>query len=161
LSLADFLLDASRVLIGLGLSVFIGGTLAAALSRRESTSRADEKMFFLEGNTDGALGRAKFVAAGALLLGVLLETQVLGSSLPRRHVWRAVVLFLIVASHVYAVMVVQPKARYYAEKLNTFEESSSSPPPSPWSSKLRAASRKNGVVSVVGFLLALVALVLG
>src|SRR5471030_2089808 len=121
MSLPDFLLEASRVLIGLGLAVFIGVPLSLLLARASRVERPDAlrgaaQKIFLEGEEkeerDGDwLGRARFAAAGALLVGVLLETQVLGSALSRRHVARAVVLFLLVAFLVYSVMVVAPRAR--------------------------------------------------
>jgi hypothetical protein len=97
------------------------------------------------------------VAAGALLVGVLLEVQVMGSSLPPRHVWRAGVLFLLVASLVYSVMVVAPKARYYDERSSTFEENVRAP----WHARRDAARARGSRIDLFGFLLALLALVLG
>ncbi len=146
MSLGDFFLEASRVLIGLGLAVFIGVPLA-------------KEKIFLEGEegTGEQLGRAKFVAAGALLLGVLLETQVLGSSLPPRHVWRAVAIFLLLAALVSSVMVVLPRERYYREKSLTFEENLRPP----WVSRADSARRRAARLDFFGFLLALAALVLG
>ena len=166
MSLPDFLLEASRVLIGLGLAVFIGVPLAFLVGRR--------KKIFLEGEEEkgrGApgilleveegkrerLGRARFVAAGALLLGVLLEVQVMGSALPPRHVWRAVILFLLVASLVYSVMVVAPKARYYDERSSTFEENLRGA----WHARRDIARARGSRIDVFCFLLALIALVLG
>ena len=102
-------------------------------------------------------GRARFVAAGALLVGVLLETQVLGSSLPPRHVWRAGILFLLVAVLVYSVMVVAPKARYYDERSSTFEENLRAP----WHARRDAARVRGSRIDFFGFLLALASLVLG
>jgi hypothetical protein len=146
MSLPDCFLEASRVLIGLGLAVFIGVPLA-------------KKKIFLEGEEGKGehLGRAKFVAAGALLVGVLLEVQVMGSSLAPRHVWRAGVLFVLVASLVYSVMVVAPKARYYDERSSTFEEDLRAP----WHARRDVARARGSRIDFLGFLLALVALVLG
>ena len=148
--LADLPLEASRVLVALGLAVFVGGPLAAILGRRA-------KKIFLEGEEGEALGRARFVAAGFLLVGVLLEVQVMGSSLPPRHVWRAAAIFLLVASLVYAVMVVAPKARYYDERSSTFEENLRAP----WHARRDAARARGSKIDFLGFLLALAALVLG
>jgi high-affinity Fe2+/Pb2+ permease len=91
------------------------------------------------------------VAAGALLVGVLLEVQVMGSALPPRHVWRAGVLFLLVASLVYSV------ARYYDERSSTFEENLRAP----WHARRDAARARGSRIDFFGFLLALLALVLG
>jgi hypothetical protein len=148
MSLPDFLLEASRVLIGLGLAVFIGVPLA----KRKIFLEGEEK----EGEGE-RLGRARFAAAGALLVGVLLEVQVMGSSLPPRHVWRAGVLFLLVASLVYSVMVVAPKARYYDERSSTFEENLRAP----WHARRDVARARGSRIDFFGFLLALAALVLG
>jgi hypothetical protein len=150
MSLPDFLLEASRVLIGLGLAVFIGVPLA----NRKIFLEREGKEGAGEGNR---LGRARFVAAGALLVGVLLETQVLGSALPPRHVWRAGVLFVLVASLVYSVMVVAPKARYYNERSSTFEENLRAP----WHVRRDAARARGSRIDFFGFLLALSALALG
>jgi hypothetical protein len=144
MSLPDFLLEASRVLIGLGLAVFIGVPLA-------------KRKIFLEGEEGEGLSRTRFVAAGALLVGVLLEVQVMGSSLPPRHVWRAGVLFVLVASLVYSVMVVAPKARYYDERSSTFEENLRAP----WHARRDVARARGSRIDFFGFLLALAALVLG
>jgi hypothetical protein len=144
MSLPDFLLETSRVLIGLGLAVFIGVPLA-------------KRKIFLEGKEGESLGRARFVASGALLLGVLLEVQVMGSSLPPRHVWRAGDVFVLVASLVYSVMVVAPKARYYDERSSTFEENLRAP----WHARRDAARARGSKIDVFGFLLAVAALVLG
>jgi hypothetical protein len=103
------------------------------------------------------LGRARFVAAGALLVGVLMEVQAMGSALPPRHVWRAVAIFLLLASLVYAVMVVAPKARYYDERSSTFEENLRAP----WHARRDAARARGSRIEILGFLLALAALVLG
>jgi hypothetical protein len=144
MSLPDFLLEMSRVLIGLGLAVFIGVPLA-------------KRKIFLEGEEGESLGRARFVAAGALLLGVLLEVQVMGSSLPPRHVWRAVTIFLLLAALVSVVMVVLPRERYYREKSLTFEEDLRRP----WVSRADSARLRAARLDFLGLLLALAALVLG
>ena len=102
-------------------------------------------------------GSDRELAAGFLLVGVLLEVQVLGSSLPPRHVWRAVTIFLLLASLVYAVMVVAPKARYYDERSATFEENLRAP----WHARRDAARARGSKIDFVGFVLALAALVLG
>jgi hypothetical protein len=148
MSLPDFLLEVSRVLIGLGLAVFVGVPLAM----RKIFSEGKEK----EGERE-RLDRARFVAAGAVLVGVLLEVQVMGSSLSPRHVCRAGVLFLLVASLVYSVMVVAPKARYYDERSSTFEEDLRAP----WHLRRDAARARGSRIDFLGFLLALLALVLG
>ena len=146
---ADVLLEASRVLVALGLSVFVGVPLAILLGRIK---------IFLEVEEGGErFGRAKFVAAGALLLGVLLEVQVMGSSLAPRHIWRAVTIFLLLASLVSVVMVVRPRERYYRERSLTFEEDLRQP----WVSRADAARRRASRIDFLGFLLALAALVLG
>jgi hypothetical protein len=168
MSLPDFLLEASRVLVALGLSVFVGVPLARLFGRMTRGEARDEQPdtrriaapgIFLEGEEGEGerLGRARFVAAGALLVGVLLEVQVMGSSLPPRHVWRAGVLFLLVASLVYSVMVVAPKARYYDERSSTFEENLRAP----WHVRRDAARARGSRIDFFGFLLALLALVLG
>ena len=177
MSLPDFLLESSRVLIGLGLAVFVGNPLAGLLGRMTRAEEKEEKDF-LEGKEDepsaaGAasplsflskssssspeLGRARFVAAGALLVGVLLEVQVMGSALAPRHVARAIVLFVLVASLVYSVMVVAPKARYYDERSSTFEENLRAP----WHARRDAARGRGSKIDFFGFLIALAALVLG
>ena len=160
---ADLPLEASRVLVALGLSVFVGVPLARFFGwmTRGEEEKEGKKKIFLEGEEgEGnavALGRARFVAAGALLLGVLLEVQVMGSSLSPRHVWRAVAIFLLLASLVSVVMVVRPRERYYREKSVTFEENLRQP----WVSRADAARRRASRVEILGFLLALAALVLG
>jgi hypothetical protein len=148
--LADLPLEASRVLVALGLAVFVGAPLAAILGRRG-------KKIFLEGEEGEALGRARFVAAGLLLVGVLLEVQVMGSSLATRHVWRAAAIFLLVASLVSTVMVVLPRERYYREKSLTFKENLRQP----WVSRADAARRRAARIDFLGVLLAVAALVLG
>ncbi len=160
---ADLPLEASRVLVALGLSVFVGVPLARFFGwmTRGEEEKEGKKKIFLEGEEgEGnavALGRARFVAAGVLLLGVLLEVQVMGSSLSPRHVWRAVAIFLLLASLVSVVMVVRPRERYYREKSVTFEENLRQP----WVSRADAARRRASRVEILGFLLALAALVLG
>jgi hypothetical protein len=158
----DLPLESSRVLVALGLSVFVGIPLArllARITRGEGTDARQEGPTgdFLEGEEGEGLGRARFVAAGALLVGVLLEVQVMGSSLPPRHVWRAGAIFLLLASLVSVVMVVRPRERYYREKSLTFEEDLRQP----WVSRADAARRRASRVEILGFLLALAALVLG
>ena len=161
MSLPDFLLEASRVLIGLGLAVFVGTPLVLLVGRmtRPAEEGEREKKNFLEGEEGerDPLGRAKFVAAGGLLVGVLLEVQVMGSALPTRHVARAVVLFVLVASLVTSVMVVLPRERYYREKACTSEENLRRPR----LSRADAARRRASRIDLFGFLLALAALVLG
>lgn len=148
MSYADTVLEVSRVLVALGLAVFVGGPLANLLGRKKT---------FLEGEEGEGLARARFVAAGMLLVGVLLEVQVLGSSLPPRHVWRAGILFLLVASLVYAVMVVAPRVRYYDERSSSFEENLRAP----WLARRDAARARGSRINLLCFLLALAALVLG
>jgi hypothetical protein len=168
MSLPDFLLEASRVLIGLGLTVFVGVPLAGLFGRMTQTETEEKREIFLEGeerwDEEGKaagfaerFSRARFVAAGGLLVGVLLEVQVMGSALAPRHVWRAVVLFVLVASLVSSVMVVLPRERYYREKSATFEETLRQP----WLSRADAARRRAARVDFFGFLLALASLVLG
>ncbi len=159
---ADALLEGSRVLIALGLAVFVGEPLARVLARMARgegpASKADgPSRIFLEGEEGERFGRARFVAAGSLLVGVLLEVQVLGSSLPSRHVWRAGLLFLLVASLVSTVMVVLPRERYYRERSLSLEEGLRRP----WVSRADAARRRAGRIDLLGFLLALAALILG
>ena len=149
--LSDFPLEASRVLVALGLAVFVGRHLALILGGRGEKN-------FLEGEEGRErLGRAKFVAAGFLLVGVLLEVQVMGSSLSPRHVWRAGAIFLLVAALVSTVMVVLPRERYYREKSLSLEENLRPP----WVSRADAVRRRASRIDSVGFLLALAALVLG
>jgi hypothetical protein len=169
MSLPDFLLEASRVLIALGLAVFVGVPLARLLGRMTQGENEGKRKIFLEGEERGEeregeregeadrFGRAKFVAAGALLVGVLLEVQVMGSALPPRNVARAIVLFVLVASLVYSVMVIAPKARYYDERSSTFEENLRAP----WHARSDAARARGSRVDLFGLLLALAALVLG
>ena len=162
--LSDLPLEASRVLVALGLSVFVGIPLARFfgwMTRGEEEKEGKKKKNFLEGEEgDGSavdLGRARFVAAGSLLVGVLLEVQVMGSSLATRHVWRAGAIFLLVASLVSTVMVVLPRERYYREKSLTFEENLRQP----WVSRVDAARRRATRIDFLGFLLALAAVILG
>ena len=158
MSLPDFLLEVSRVLIALGLAVFVGIPLAGFLGRM-TRGENEEKKIFLEGGEAerDRSGRAKFVAAGGLLVGVLLEVQVMGSALAPRHVTRAIMLFVLVASLVYSVMVVAPKARYYDERSSTFEENLRAP----WHARRDAARARGKRIDLFGFLLSLAALVLG
>jgi hypothetical protein len=160
MSLPDFLLESSRVLIGLGLAVFVGVPLARFFGWM-TRGEWEKKKIFLEGEERGSeeesVGRARFVAAGGVLVGVLLEVQVMGSALPPRHVARAIVLFVLVASLVYSVMVVAPKARYYDERSSTFEENLRAP----WHARRDAARGRGSRIDFFGFLLALAALVLG
>jgi hypothetical protein len=156
MSLPDFLLEMSRVLVGLGLAVFVGMPLAGLFGRMTRGEEKEED-FKSSSSSSPALGRARFVAAGGLLVGVLLEVQVMGSALPPRHVARAVVLFVLVASLVYSVMVVAPKARYFDERSSTFEESLRAP----WHARRDAARARGSRIDLFGFLLALAALVLG
>jgi len=81
----------------------------------------------------------------------------MGSSLPARHVWRSGAIFLLVASLVSTVMVVRPRERYYREKSLAFEENLREP----WVSRADAARLRASRIDLVGFLLALAALVLG
>jgi hypothetical protein len=170
MSLPDFLLEASRILVVLGLSVFVGVPLArlfGRMTRGEGAAAQDgsntKRKIFLEGEEEKGegerdrLGRARFVAAGALLLGVLLEVQVMGSALPPRHLWRAVTIFLLLAALVSVVMVVLPRERYYREKSLTFEENLRQP----WVSRAGAARRRAARLDFFGLLLAVAALVLG
>ncbi len=147
---AEIVLELSRVLVALGVAVFVGGPLARVLGRRK---------IFLEGEGGESEGdaRARFVAAGCLLVGVLLEVQVLGSALPARHVWRTGVLFVLVASLVYSVMVVAPRARYYDERSSTFEENLRTP----WLARRDATRARGRKINLFTFVLALAALVLG
>jgi hypothetical protein len=156
----DLPLEASRVLVDLGLCVFAGIPLARLfgwMTRGEEAKEEAKRKILLKGEEGEAPGRARFVAAGFLLVGVLLEVQVMGSSLPPRHVWRAVAVFLLLATLVYAVMVVAPKARYYDERSSTFEENLRAP----WHARRDAARVRGSRIEIVGFLLALAALVLG
>jgi hypothetical protein len=163
----DVLVEVSRVLVALGLSVFVGAPLAALIARSfrvdpPSAQAGSFSRIFSEGKEGKAeagagLSRARFAAAGALLVGVLLEVQVMGSSLPPRHVWRAAFLFLLVASLVYSVMVVAPRARYYDERSFTFEENLRAP----WHARRDAARARGSRINLLCFLLALAALVLG
>jgi hypothetical protein len=124
---------------------------------RGEEEKEKEKIFLEGGEGKERLGRARFVAAGGLLVGVLLEVQVVGSALPPRHVARAIVLFILVASLVYSVMVVAPKARYYDERSSTFEENLRAP----WHARRDAARARGSKIDFLGFLLALAAVVLG
>lgn len=159
-SSSDLPLELSRVGIALALAVWIGGTLLAAA--------AAAKLFGLLPSRDLAgrvfgeilhvLDRAKFVAAGALLIGVLLEVQVMGSALPGRRIARDGLLFFLIASHVYAVMVVQPRMRYYREKIGDLDTAAAD---DPWRLKFQAQHKRSARVNVVGLFLAVVAVILG
>ena len=157
MSLPDFLLEASRVLLGLGLAVFIGVPLARLVARASQGRRPEAQGVTAQEGDRERLGQARFVAAGALLVGVLLEVQVMGSALPPRKVWRAGVLFVLVASLVYSAMVVAPKARYYDERSSTFEENLRAA----WHARRDAVRARGSRIDFFGFLLALAALVLG
>lgn len=156
----DVALEVSRSAIGLSLSVWIGGTvLAAGAAPRvfaAISSRAQAGTLF--GEILAFLDRAKFVAAGGLLVGVLLEVQTTGSALPPRHVARAFVLFVLVASHVFTVMVVQPKMRYFKEKIADLD---AAPPDDPWRTKFDVQHLRATRVAKLGLVLAVAALLLG
>ena len=81
----------------------------------------------------------------------------MGAALPQRHVWRAVAIFLLLASLVYSVMVVAPRARYYDERSSTFEENLRAA----WHARRDAARARGSRIDFFGFVLALAALVLG
>lgn len=157
---SDAVLELSRAAIALGLAVWVGGTLVAFLTARTlfealpSRSQAGE----LFGKVIERLDKARFVAAGGLLVGVLLEVQTSGSALAARHVFRAVLLFLLVAAHVYAVMVVKPKMRYYREKVADLDAADAD---DPWREKFRHEHGRSEGVNALGLLLALAALVVG
>jgi hypothetical protein len=102
------------------------------------------------------LDRAKWIAAGAVLIGVLLEVQEMGSSLPLRRVARAVLLFVAVASHVYSVMVVKPRIRYYTERMREGEAAGN-----PWRTNVERQTVRNEMVSLFGLVLAVAALFMG
>src|SRR5262245_25492840 len=81
LSSSDLALEASRAGVALALAVWIGGTFLAAVAAAKifgalPSRDAAGRLF---GDILAVLDKAKFVAAGALLVGVLLEVQVLGS----------------------------------------------------------------------------------
>jgi len=157
---ADFALELSRAGIALALALWIGGTLLAAVAAakifRALPSRDLAGRLF--GEILGVLDKAKFVAAGALLVGVLLEVQVLGSTLAPRRIARDALLFLLVASHVYAVMVVQPRMRYYREKVADFDAADQG---DPWRLKFQEQHRRSTRVAVLGLVLAVGAVLLG
>lgn len=165
---SDLALEASRAAIALGLAVWIGGTLLAAGSapRIFAAIPSRAKAGALFGEILGFLDRAKFIAAGGLLVGVLLEVQTAGSALPPRHVVRAGILFVLVASHVFSVMVVQPKMRYLREKIVDLDAaaakperpSSASPPDDPWRKKFDEEHRRATRVTGFGLVLAVAAL---
>lgn len=150
----------SRVLVAGGLAIFLGGTFLAVVVAMKLfgalSSRAQAGEIF--GEILHVLDRAKFIAAGAMLIGVLLEVQTLGSSIGTRHILRDALLFVLVAVHVYVVMVVQPKMRYFREKIVDLD---AAPTNDPWRLKFQSAHRKSERVTAGGFLLALAALVIG
>lgn len=154
----DLWLEASRVAIALALAVWIGGTLLAAVTASKLFARIPSRREAgdLFGEILAVLDKAKFVAAGALLVGVLVEVQTHGSALPTRSIVRAVLLFLLIAAHVYAVMVVQPKMRYYREKADDAGAGAAS---EAWLAKFRREHRKSEAVTKVGLALAVLALV--
>ena len=160
MSAADLPLELSRIAIGLGLAVWIGGTfLAAVVAAKlfaQLPSRAQAGALF--GDILAFLDKAKFAVAGGLLIGVLLEVQTAGSALPGRRIVRAAILFLLIASHVYAVMVVQPKMRYFREKIGDLDQASAD---DPWRRKFQSAHRKSERVNGLGLVLAVLALVIG
>ncbi len=156
----DWPLELSRLLVNAGLAVWIGGTLLSIavavtlFSRLPSRAQAGE----IFGAILHILDRGKFVAAGGLLIGVLLEVQTSGSALATRHVVRDTMIFILIASHVYAVMVVQPKMRYFREKIADLDAAG---PQDPWRIKFQNAHRKSERVSGGGLLLAIATLVIG
>jgi hypothetical protein len=159
MSSSDLALEASRIGIALALAIWIGGTFLAAVAAakifRAIPSRDRAGRLF--GDVLAVLDKAKFIAAGALLAGVLLEVQVLGSTLPHRRIVRDAVLFLLVAAHVWAVMVVQPRLRYYREKIADFD---AAPANDPWRLKFQEQHTRSTRASVLGLFLAVVAVVL-
>ena len=157
---SDLWLELSRVGIALALSVWIGGTFLAAVAAAKifHTLPSRDLAGRLFGDILGVLDKAKFVAAGALLVGVLLEVQVLGSTLATRRIARDGLLFLLVAAHVYAVMVVQPRMRYYREKIADFDTAAAD---DPWRLKFQGQHRRSTRVNVFGLALAVAAVVLG
>jgi hypothetical protein len=156
----DFVLELSRVGIELGLAVWIGGTLAAFLTGSRLFAMLPSRAAAGEilGAVLDSLDRAKFTAAGALLIGVLLEVQTAGSSLPGRRIVRACVLFVLIASHVYSVMVVKPRMRYYRERIPDLD---AAPSTDPWRMKFQTQHKKSEGVAAFGFLLSVAALVIG
>jgi hypothetical protein len=156
----DWPLELSRILVNAGLAIWIGGTsLAIAVAvtlfaRLPSRAQAGE----IFGAILHILDRGKFIAAGGLLIGVLLEVQTAGSALPTRHIVRDTMIFFLIASHVYAVMVVQPKMRYFREKIADLDAASTE---DPWRLKFQKAHRKSERVSGVGLVLAIATLVIG
>ena len=158
--MTESLLEISRVGIALALAVWIGGTFLAAVAAAKifRTLPSRDQAGRLFGDILGVLDKAKFVAAGALLVGVLLEVQTLGSTLTARRIARDAVLFLLVAAHVYAVMVVQPRMRYYREKVADFD---TAPADDAWRLKFQAQHRRSTRVNVLGLALAIAAVLLG
>jgi len=160
MSATDLPLELSRIAIGLGLAVWIGGTLLAIVVATrlfaQIPSRALAGAIFAD--ILAILDKAKFIVAGGLLIGVLLEVQTAGSALPGRRIVRATILFLLIASHVYAVMVVQPKMRYFREKIGDLDQAGAD---DPWRKKFQGAHKKSERVTGVGLVLAVLALVVG
>ncbi len=158
--IGDLTLEASRVAIGLGLAVFLGSALSVWSLRfviRRDTRFAESPLIEgLSHEVGEVLDQARFVAAGCLLVGVLLDVQTLGSALPERRGLAAALLFLLVASHVYSVMVVKPKMRYFQEKIKAPSAQDAN---DPWLRKLRREARKNERVMMAGVILAVAALV--
>jgi len=130
------------------------GSLAAA--RALVPGSPDEAAREHRGHVLDGLDRAKWIAAGAVLVGVLLEVQEMGSSLPPRRVARAVLLFVAVASHVYSVMVVKPRIRYYSERMLEGGEARN-----PWRTNVERQTVRNEMVSLFGLALAVTALFMG
>ena len=153
-------IEVSRVLVGLGLAVWIGGTLAGFGAVRLADEKPGAAAEILARELLEQLDKAKFIVAGGLLLGVLLEVQTAGSQLPSRRILRDGILFILIASHVYSVMVVQPRLRYYRGMI---EGTSASGPEAggPWQAKCRLQERRVARVSALGLALAAAALVVG
>ena len=160
MSEVDWPLELSRVLVNAGLAAWIGGTLLAIgvavtlFSSLPSRTQAGE----IFGAILHMLDRGKFIAAGGLLIGVLLEVQTSGSALSTRHIVRDTMIFVLIASHVYAVMVVQPKMRYFREKIVDLDAASEK---DPWRMKFQKAHRKSERVNGAGLVLAVATLVIG
>ena len=134
MSLPDFLLEASRVLIGLGLAVFVGVPLARSCRQDDDEGKRRkerEQRIFLEGEEgEGERGARPGEVRG-------------GGRASRRRAPRGPGHGQLAAaaprlagggasscsspSLVYSVMVVAPKARYYDERSSTFEENLRAP----------------------------------
>lgn len=153
----DLTLLLARVATGAGMVAFIAPTLwAFRTARARNPELPDSEVEEIRIHVLDELDRVKFAAAGALLVGVLLEVQVMGSGLSEGRVARAVLLFVAIASHVYAVMVVQPRGRYYRERIPA-----GAGPDDPWRKRTRGQERRNEVVAAVGLVLAITAVVCG